>query len=107
MLGTEGSGFTNFMRTLDNGRIGIGALSLGIAEGAFEQALKYASMRKQFGQAIVNFQGVQFQLSDMATEIEAARHLVYHAAWLKEQGLPFSKEASMAKLFASEVAMRV
>jgi len=106
MLGTEGSGFTNFMRTLDNGRIGIGALSLGIAEGAFEQALKYSTVRKQFGQAIVNFQGVQFQLSDMATEIEAARHLVYHAAWMAQHGKPITKVAAMAKLFASEVAMR-
>lgn len=106
MLGTEGSGFTNFMRTLDNGRIGIGALSLGIAEGAFEQALKYSTVRKQFGQAIVNFQGVQFQLSDMATEIEAARHLVYHAAWMAQRGKPITKVAAMAKLFASEVAMR-
>ncbi|MFN8583614.1 MAG: acyl-CoA dehydrogenase family protein, partial [Gemmatimonadaceae bacterium] len=85
-LGAEGEGFVNFMRTLDAGRIGIGALSLGIAEGAFEQALQYAAARKQFGQAIANFQGVQFQLSDMATEIEAAKHLVYHAAWLAVQG---------------------
>jgi alkylation response protein AidB-like acyl-CoA dehydrogenase len=106
MLGAEGSGFTNFMRTLDNGRIGIAALSLGIAEGAFEQALKYATVRKQFGQAIVNFQGLQFQLSDMATEIEAARHLVYHAAWMAQHGKPITKVAAMAKLFASEVAMR-
>jgi alkylation response protein AidB-like acyl-CoA dehydrogenase len=105
-LGEEGAGFTNFMRTLDSGRIGIAALSLGIAEGAFEQALRYASVRKQFGQAIANFQGVQFQLSDMATEIEAGTHLVYHAAWLAQQGRPFGKEAAMAKLFCSELAMR-
>jgi butyryl-CoA dehydrogenase len=106
LLGREGEGFINFMRTLDSGRIGIGALSLGIAEGAFEEALRYASLRKQFGQAIANFQGVQFQLSDMATEIEAGRHLVYHAAWLAQNGQPFGREAAMAKLFCSELAMR-
>jgi butyryl-CoA dehydrogenase len=78
LLGNEGEGFANFMRTLDNGRIGIAALSLGIAEGAFEQALHYTSVRKQFGQPVVQFQGVQFQLSDMATEIEAGKHLMYH-----------------------------
>ena len=106
MLGREGEGFVNFMRTLDAGRIGIGALSLGIAEGAFELALQYASVRKQFGQAIAQFQGVQFQLSDMATEIEAAKHLVYHAAWLAQNGKPVTKAAAIAKLFASELAMR-
>jgi butyryl-CoA dehydrogenase len=106
LLGEEGMGFVNFMRTLDSGRIGIGALALGIAEGAFEQALKYASVRKQFGQAIGSFQGVQFQLSDMATEIEAGKHLVYHAAWLAQHRQPFGKEAAMAKLFCSELAMR-
>jgi len=106
LLGEEGLGFINFMRTLDSGRIGIAALSLGIAEGAFEQAIRYASMRKQFGQAIANFQGVQFQLSDMATEIEAGKHLTYHAAWLAQHGKPFGKQAAMAKLFCSELAMR-
>ena len=106
LLGAEGQGFTNFMRTLDAGRIGIASLSLGIAQGAFEEALKYASERKQFGQAIVSFQGVSFQLSDMATELEAGRHLMYHAAWLAQNGHPFSKEAAMAKLFCSELAMR-
>ena len=106
LLGNEGEGFKNFMRTLDNGRIGIAALSLGIAEGAFEEALKYAHTRKQFGQAIANFQGIQFQLSDIATEIEAGRHLMFHAAWLAQNGRPFSKEAAMAKLFCSELAMR-
>jgi alkylation response protein AidB-like acyl-CoA dehydrogenase len=106
LLGEEGEGFTNFMRTLDSGRIGIAALSLGIAEGAFEQALRYASVRKQFGQAIANFQGIQFQLSDMATEIEAGRHMVFHAAWLSQQGKPVAKMAAMAKLFCSELAMR-
>ena len=89
LLGGEGEGFKNFMRTLDNGRVGIAALSLGIAQGAFEEALKYAHTRKQFGQAIANFQGIQFQLSDMATEIEAGRHLMFHAAWLAQNGRPF------------------
>src|SRR5215208_1248974 len=105
-LGDEGAGFVNFMRTLDNGRIGIAALSLGIAEGAFEAALKYTSTRKQFGQPVAHFQGVQFQLSDMATEIEAGKHLMYHAAWLAQNGRPFTKEAAMAKLFCSELSMR-
>ena len=106
MLGAEGQGFVNFMRTLDSGRIGIAALSLGIAEGAFEQALTYAGVRHQFGKPIGSFQGVQFQLSDMATEIEAGRHLVYHAAWLAQNGKPFGKQAAMAKLFCSELCMR-
>ena len=106
LLGEEGHGFVNFMKTLDSGRIGIAALSIGIAEGAFEHALRYASERRQFGQAIANFQGIQFQLSDMATEIEAGKHLMFHAAWLAQNGKPFSKEAAMAKLFCSELAMR-
>ncbi|HET7322659.1 MAG TPA: acyl-CoA dehydrogenase [Longimicrobiaceae bacterium] len=106
VLGEPGRGFINFMETLDSGRIGIGALSLGIAEGAFEQALRYSDERKQFGKRINEFEGIQFMLADMATGIEAARHLVYHAAWLKEQGLPYGREASMAKLYASELAMR-
>jgi len=105
-LGEEGMGFINFMQTLDAGRIGIAALSLGIAEGAFEQALNYAAERRQFGRAIANFQGVQFQLSDMATEIEAGKHLMYHAAWLAQNRKPFGKEAASAKLFCSELAMR-
>jgi butyryl-CoA dehydrogenase len=106
LLGEEGEGFVNFMRTLDAGRIGIAALSLGIAEGAFEEALGYAGVRKQFGQPIASFQGVSFQLADMATEIEAGKHLVYHAAWLAQNGKPYGKEAAMAKLFCSELAMR-
>jgi len=106
LLGREGEGFKNFMRTLDAGRIGIAALSLGIAEGAFEEALKYATTRKQFGQTIASFQGLQFQLSDMAMEIEAGKHLMFHSAWLAQNGRPFSKEAAMAKLFCSELAMR-
>ena len=106
LLGQEGLGFVNFMRTLDAGRIGIAALSLGLAEGALDASLRYASVRRQFGKAISEFQGVQFQLSDMATEIEAAKHLVYHATWLAQHGKPFAKQAAMAKLFASELAMR-
>ena len=106
VLGEPGRGFINFMQTLDAGRIGIAALSLGIAEGALEQSLHYAHERRQFGQRLTEFQGIQFMLADMAAEIEAARHLVYHAAWLKENGRPFAKEAAIAKLFASELAMR-
>ena len=106
MLGAEGQGFVNFMRTLDAGRIGLAALSLGLAEGAFEQAMRYATVRRQFGKPIYEFQGVQFQLSDMATEIEAGKHLMYHAAWLAQQAKPFTKQAAMAKLYCSELAMR-
>ena len=105
-LGEEGMGFVNFMKTLDSGRIGLASLSLGLAEGAFEAALKYASLRKQFGRAIAEFQGVQFQLADMATEIEAGKHLMFHAAWLAEHKQPFTKQAAIAKLFCSELAMR-
>lgn len=105
-LGAEGEGFVNFMRTLDAGRIGIAALALGIAEGAFDAALEYTLERKRYGHRIYDYQAVQFRLSDMATEIQAAKHLTYHAAWLKDQEQPYSKEASMAKLFASELSMR-
>ena len=106
VLGTVGLGFVNFLRTLDAGRIGIAALSLGIAEGAYDAALAYAGSRKQFGRPIGSFQGIHFQLADMALEIEAGTHLLYHAAWLKQNGKPFKKEAAMAKLFCSELAMR-
>jgi butyryl-CoA dehydrogenase len=106
LLGEEGKGFTNFMRTLDAGRIGLAALSLGLAEGAFEESRRYVTQRRQFGRPIADFQGVQFPLADMATEIEAATHLVYHAAQLAAAGKPFSREAAIAKLFASELAMR-
>jgi alkylation response protein AidB-like acyl-CoA dehydrogenase len=102
LLGVEGEGFTNFMRTLDAGRIGIGALSLGLAQGAFDAAIRYVDVRQPLRDA----QGVQFTLADMATEIAAARHLVYHAAWLKQNDQPFAIPASMAKLFASELGMR-
>jgi alkylation response protein AidB-like acyl-CoA dehydrogenase len=106
VLGSVGNGFRQFLHTLDGGRIGLGALALGIAEGALEECLRYTATRHQFGKPIASFQGVHFALADMATEIEAAKHLVYHAAWLKQRGQPFKKEAAMAKLYASELAMR-
>ena len=106
VLGTMNDGFRQFLHTLDGGRIGLGALALGIAEGALAECLRYTTTRKQFGKPIASFQGVHFALADMATEIEAAQHLVYHAAWLKQHGRPFKREAAMAKLYASELAMR-
>lgn len=106
VLGEVNNGFRQFLHTLDGGRIGIGALALGIAEGALEECLTYTATRKQFGRPVASFQGVHFALADMATEIEAATHLVYHAAWLKQNGHPYKKEAAMAKLYASELAMR-
>jgi butyryl-CoA dehydrogenase len=106
LLGIEGQGFANFMMTLDSGRIGVAALSVGLAQGALDQAVQYTATRKQFGRAIAEFQGVHFSLADIATGIEAGRHLVYHAAWLAEHGHPYGKEAAMAKLFCSELAMR-
>jgi alkylation response protein AidB-like acyl-CoA dehydrogenase len=107
LLGPVGEGFVQFLKTLDAGRIGIAAVSLGIAEGAYEQALKYSTERKQFGRYIASFQGVHFALADMATEIEAGKLLLYSAALLKQRGLPHKTEAAMAKLFCSELAMRV
>ncbi len=106
VLGTLHEGFRQMLHTLDGGRIGLGALALGLAEGALERCVEYTTTRRQFGKPIASFQGVHFALADMATEIEAARHLVYHAAWLKQAGRPFKKEAAMAKLYASELAMR-
>jgi len=106
VLGPLGEGFVQFLKTLDAGRIGIAAVSLGIAEGAYEEALKYTSVRKQFGRHIASFQGVHFALADMATEIEAGKLLLYSAARLKAAGMPHKKEAAMAKLFCSELAMR-
>jgi alkylation response protein AidB-like acyl-CoA dehydrogenase len=103
LLGKEGEGFKQFMITLDGGRISIGAMALGIAQGAFDKALKYAKEREQFGQLIASFQAIQWKLADMATQIEAARHLIYHASWLKDKGEKFIKESAMAKLYASEV----
>ncbi|MBY0405732.1 MAG: acyl-CoA dehydrogenase family protein [Cyanobacteria bacterium] len=104
LLGVENQGFKIFMHSLDIGRISIGVISLGLAEACLEASLKYAQERKQFGQSISQFQAIQFKLSNMATKIEAARHLVYHAARLKDSGKPFAQEASMAKLFASEAS---
>jgi len=94
VLGKEGKGFVNFLKTLDSGRIGVGALALGVAQGALDEAIAYTSTRQQFERPIASFQGVHFQLSDMATEIQAARHLVYHAAWLYGLGKPHKKEAA-------------
>ncbi len=105
-IGEEGFGFKFAMMVLNGGRIGIAAQALGIASGAYELAVKYAKERKTFGKEIGMHQGVGFKLADMATEIDAARLMVLRAAWLKDQGLPFDKESAMAKLFASEVAMK-
>ena len=107
MLGDPAGGFRTFMRTLEGGRISIGALALGLAQGAYEHAGRYAKERRQFGRPIAEFEAVQFMLADMATRIEASRLLVYHAAALKDAGRPFFKEAAMAKLFASESGMWV
>ncbi|WP_421774008.1 acyl-CoA dehydrogenase family protein [Gracilimonas sp.] len=106
LLGKEGQGFIDTMKVLDGGRVGIAALSVGIARGALEESLKYSMERKQFGQAIGNFQYMEGKMVDMATEIDAARLLVHRAAWLKDNGKPYTKEASMAKLFASELSVR-
>ncbi len=106
-LGEEGEGYKIALSTLDGGRIGIAAQATGIAQGAFEQALAYAQQRTAFGQPIANFQAIQFMLSDMATEIEAARLLTRKAAWKQDTGARFTLEASIAKLFASEMATRV
>ncbi len=108
LLGPEGEGFTGSLAILDVGRISIAALGLGMAQGALDAALSYAKQRKQFGKTISEFQAIQFKLADMATEVEAARLLVYHAAWLADQKtVRFSKESSMAKLYAGEVAVKV
>ncbi|MGA8489736.1 MAG: acyl-CoA dehydrogenase family protein [Terriglobales bacterium] len=106
LLGKEGGGFIDAMRVLDGGRISIAALSLGMAEGAYEAALKYSKQRKQFGKAISEFQAIQWKLADMATEIEAAKLLTLRAASLKDAGSKSTLESSMAKLYASEVAVR-
>lgn len=108
LLGAEGEGFIGSLKILDGGRISIAALALGMARGALDAAVKYAKQRKQFGQPISEFQAIQFKLADMATQVEAARLLVYQAAWLADKGdVRFTRESSMAKLFASEVAVRV
>ncbi|HEY8818378.1 MAG TPA: acyl-CoA dehydrogenase family protein [Candidatus Limnocylindrales bacterium] len=107
LLGEQGSGFKTFLRILDGGRISIGALAVGIAQGALDASVPYAQTREQFGRPIGSFQGVAFMIADMATEIEAARGLVWRAAWLKDQGRDFGLVAAQAKLFASEVSSRV
>ena len=107
ILGTPGDGFKTFMKTLTSGRVSIGALSVGTAVGAYERALAYSTERSAFGKPINKFQSIGFKLADMATKIEASKLLVYHAAWMKDQGLDITKEAAMAKLFASETAMEV
>jgi len=106
LLGSEGDGFKYALATLDCGRIGIGAMSVGLAQAALEASLRYAKERVQFGQPIANFQAIQWMLADMGTQIEAARLLVHRAATLKDKGRRFTKEAAMAKLFASEMAER-
>lgn len=107
LLGQRGEGFRQFLITLDGGRIGIGAMAVGIAQAAYEKALAYAKERRQFGKSLSSFQAIQFKLADMAMKIELARNMVYKAAWLKDEGRNFSKEASMAKLYASEVCMEI
>ena len=107
LLGEEGNGFVNAMEILDGGRISIAALAVGIAQGAFESAVRYAKERQQFGKPISEFQAIQFKLATMATQIDAARLLMYRAASLKDQGKKTTKESSMAKLFASEISVEV
>ena len=107
LLGERGRGFVNAMQILDGGRISIAALALGIAQGAYESALKYSQERKQFNQPIFDFQGIQFKLADMATQIDAARLLTLRAAWLKDAKRPTTRESAMAKLYASEIAVKV
>ncbi|MDX1663176.1 MAG: acyl-CoA dehydrogenase family protein [Candidatus Promineifilaceae bacterium] len=107
LLGEEGRGLQQTLATLDSGRIGIGALAVGLAQAAYEEAIKYAHQREAFGAPIARYEAIQWMLADAATEIEAARFMVYYAAWLKEQGRSFTKEAAMAKLFATEMSERV
>ncbi|MEI5905812.1 acyl-CoA dehydrogenase family protein [Bacillus spongiae] len=107
LLGKRGEGFKQFLTTLDGGRIGIGAMAVGVAQGAFDKAMQYSKERKQFGKSLAQFQVTQFKLADMAMKIELARNMVYKAAWLKDQGKAFTKEASMCKLYASEICMEI
>ena len=107
LLGEEGMGFANAMEILDGGRISIAALAVGIAQGAFESAVRYSQERHQFGKPISEFQAIQFKLANMATQIDAARLLMYRAAWMKDNGKKTTKESSMAKLFASEISVNV
>jgi short-chain 2-methylacyl-CoA dehydrogenase len=106
LLGPRGKGFQQFLEILDGGRISVAAMGVGLAQGAYDLAARYARERRQFGKPIAAFQAVQFQLADMATEIEAGRSMVYKAAWLKDQGRPFAKEAAMAKLYTGELSNR-
>ncbi len=106
LLGPRGRGFHQFLEILDGGRISVAAMGVGLAQGAYDLAYAYARERRQFGKPISQFQAVQFKLADMATEIEAGRALVYKAAWLKDQGRPFAREAAMAKLFTGELSHR-
>jgi len=107
LLGKRGDGFKMMLTTLDHGRLGIAAMGVGGAQGAFEAALEYSKVRKTFGQPLCKHQAIAFKLADCAMEIEAARNLLHKACYLKDQGRPFAKEAAMAKLFASEVMNRV
>lgn len=107
LLGVRGNGFKQFLTTLDGGRIGIAAMAVGIAQGALNKAIQYAKERKQFGKTLADFQATQFKLADMEVKIQLARTFVYKAAWLKDQGRPFGKEAAIAKYYASEMAMEV
>jgi short-chain 2-methylacyl-CoA dehydrogenase len=107
LLGPRGAGFKQFLEILDGGRISVAAMGLGLAQGAYELARSYAQEREQFGKPVAAFQAIQFALADMATEIEAARGLVYKAAWLKDQDRPFAQEAAMAKLYTGELSKRV
>ena len=107
LLGPRGQGFNQFLGILDGGRISVAAMAVGLAQGAYDLAAAYAQEREQFGRPIARFQAVQFRLADMATEIEAARNLVYKAAWAKDQGRPFGREAAIAKLYSGEMSNRV
>src|SRR2546421_3938349 len=107
LLGPRGEGFNQFLEILDGGRISVAAMGVGLAQGAYDLAAAYAHEREQFGRPVAKFQAVQFRLVDMATEIEAARNLVYKAAWVKDQGRPFGKEAAIAKLYSGEMSNRV
>jgi alkylation response protein AidB-like acyl-CoA dehydrogenase len=107
LLGARGEGFHQFLEILDGGRISVASMGVGLAQGAYDLAYAYAKERRQFGEPIVRFQAIQFKLADMAVEIEAGRALTYKAAWLKDQGRPFAKEAAMAKLFTGELSRRV
>src|SRR5437899_1238281 len=107
LLGPRGQGFRQFLEILDGGRISVAAMGVGLAQGAYDLAFRYATEREQFGTKIASFQAIQFKLADMAVEIEAGRNLVYKAAWLKDEGRPFAKEAAMAKLYTGELSNRV